>query len=284
MKAKADLTDKRFGRLVVKKFLRQGDNGVLFWLCQCDCGNEKTMSTKQLHSKRIVSCGCIRLENLRQKHDLAGQKFGRLTAIESIQRGGKTYWKCKCECGKEKLVRGDCLTSGGTRSCGCFNSESTSNRIQHGDGRRGKSVRLYRIWINIKQRCENPKNDNYIYYGERGIKICKEWHDYTLFKSWALQNGYNDNLSIDRIDVNGNYEPSNCQWVTMKVQANNTRWNNNITWHGETKTRTQWAEYFGILPSSLDNYRWRNKCDYERTLEHFAERCRINSFDRTSAL
>jgi hypothetical protein len=209
--------------------------------------------------------------------DLTGKKFGRLLVLSFDHKGkdGTTFWRCKCDCGKEKDVRSDCLTSGSTMSCGCLNVDLSSSRIKHGDGRRAVSVRLYRILVNIKQRCENKKHPCYKHYGERGIKLCSEWRDYSIFKQWALENGYQDNLSIDRINNDGNYEPSNCRWVSQKIQTNNTRSNRRITWRNMTKTRTQWAEYLGVLPGSLDTYRRKKDCTYQEALDHFAERLNI---------
>ncbi len=247
-----------------------GKDGQSYWSCRCDCGKEVVVMRGSLkHGTK--SCGCKKQENLNQLKDLANMRFGRLTALYYEVRGKRIYWLCKCDCGTEKWVRSDCLTRGGSTSCGCYNAEKTRRQIKHGDGRRGKSSRIYNILITMKQRCENPRNPNYKYYGGRGISICPEWHDYMTFKKWALSNGYNDTLTIDRIDVNGNYEPSNCRWVTMKVQANNTRGNHYISLEGVTKTRTQWAELFGILPTSLDNYKWKHKCSYEEAVKHYVE-------------
>ena len=120
-----------------------------------------------------------------------------------------------------------------------------SNNPNYKDGRKG--TRLYEIYNNMKTRCLNPNCPSYYNYGGRGIKICKEWLlDFGAFRSWALANGYRENLTIDRIDVNGNYEPNNCRWATAKVQANNTRSNHLETIDGVTKDLTEWAEFYGI--------------------------------------
>lgn len=133
-------------------------------------------------------------------------------------------------------------------------------RYKHGCGKRNSSTRLYNVWKNMKVRCNNPHSKEYKYYGERGICVCDEWNDFREFQKWAYANGYDENAkrgecTLDRIDVNKNYEPSNCRWVNMKVQCNNRRlWGTNthnhkmITWtyKGETHTVREWSEITGI--------------------------------------
>lgn len=119
----------------------------------------------------------------------------------------------------------------------------------------GKSnkERLYQTWKNMRQRCNNPNRSDYKRYGGRGITICDEWNDYNTFRDWALSNGYSDNLSIDRIDVNGNYEPSNCRWVDGIIQANNVRNNRIITFENSTYTMAEFARKIGISYPSLQH-------------------------------
>ena len=125
--------------------------------------------------------------------------------------------------------------------------------------------RLYHIWNAMRQRCENPNAISYKYYGEKGIFVCEEWKKFSNFCAWALSNGYNDNLTIDRINSNGNYEPSNCKWATNKEQQNHTSYNHLLTHCGETHNITQWAEIIGIPRTALYN-RMRRGRDTERAL------------------
>lgn len=127
-------------------------------------------------------------------------------------------------------------------------------------------TRLYGIWALMKSRCGNPKITQYKYYGERGIKVCDEWSDFLAFYDWAINNGYSDTLTLDRRDVNGNYEPSNCEWVTMKEQCNNRTNNRLITYNGKTLTVSQWADERGIKQNTLNKRINRGHWDIGRAL------------------
>lgn len=133
----------------------------------------------------------------------------------------------------------------------------------HGEAKRGQLTSLYNTWRGMKDRCMNPSHKSYKYYGEKGVKICLEWQkSFENFRDWALSNGYQEGLSIDRIDVKGNYEPSNCRWATLEQQANNKTTNHFLTYNGKTQTINQWADYLGIKREIIkDRLRWGWKVD-----------------------
>lgn len=186
--------------------------------------------------------------------DLTGQRFGRLVVVKRsdndyISPKGRhvVVWECICDCGNRITTNGDSLKQGRTKSCGCLSMEYP-HRITHGCYK----TKLYQTYRNMIQRCENPHNTDYRYYGGRGIGVCSEWrNNFESFQKWAYENGYDPNLSIDRIDVNGNYKPSNCRWVDNSIQANNKRNNRWITYNGRTLTITKWAEICGLSLSTL---------------------------------
>ena len=187
--------------------------------------------------------------------DLTGHKFYNLTVVDlDHKENGKSFWLCKCDCGNNKIIRGDHLTSGAVHSCGCKKKKQITNlnrtKTRHGQW----GTRLYGIWNGMKERCNNCNCSSYPDYWGRGIKVCEEWNnDFSTFYSWSLQHGYADDLSIDRIDVNGNYEPNNCRWITLQEQNENKRNNIKLTYKGKTKTLPQWSTELGIKSSTLRN-------------------------------
>nr|DAJ74779.1 MAG TPA: PVL ORF-50-like family [Caudoviricetes sp.] len=186
-----------------------------------------------------------------KRDDIIGQKFGRLTVIKIDHlkprynktgglKGHRIYYLCQCDCGNTHIAGRDGLLRGSIKSCGCYKKEfakqsfSKHNLTNH---------RLYNTWCHMKRRCYNPTDKAYKNYGERGICMCQEWKDnFENFYNWAISNGYKENLTLDRIDINGNYEPSNCRFATLKEQQNNKQNHFYITIYNRTQTLSEWCE------------------------------------------
>ena len=262
-----DLTGKRFGRWTVLEEDRRTKAGHFYWKCRCDCGNIGIVCGSNLKKGDSKSCGCLAKEltsqrvksNPKKIKDLTGKKFGKLTVVKMMPHtvGEDAEWLCDCECGRTRVVNGRYLRNGTTKDCG--NHKPFSYRLTY--------PRLYRIWMNMRQRCNNPKNERIEDYGGRGIKVCDEWNNsFQTFADWALQNGYTDELTIDRIDVNGNYCPDNCQWITAFEQMSNMRDNFNVTYKGETHTLSEWQRRMGFCYSTM-MYRLKNGWTVEEAFE-----------------
>lgn len=192
--------------------------------------------------------------------DLTGQRFGRLTVIEKagVNKHHASLWKCQCDCGGSTVVAGSSLKIGNTRSCGCIQRKRTQETLTT---HCGSGTRLHRIWKMMKQRCYNKNSADYMRYGGRGITICDEWlNNFAMFQEWSYANGYREYLTIDRIDNDKGYSPDNCRWATEKEQANNRHKTITITYQGETKPLTYWAELKGIpysvLKARILKYDW----------------------------
>jgi hypothetical protein len=188
----------------------------------------------------------------------SGFRSGRLTAVyEAAERWGyMRVFMCQCECGEACFVRAALLTNGSTKSCGCLNREMFRKRFTtHGMRRH----RIYSIWGHMRHRCQNPNSSKYPIYGGRGIKVCERWQ---TFENFLADMGLppTKKHSLDRIDVNGNYEPGNCRWATDKEQGNNRRDNRLIPFNGATRTLAEWAEVTGLerftISNRLDNLHW----------------------------
>lgn len=193
--------------------------------------------------------------------DLTGQKFGHLTVTgykRKIDSAGasRIYWTYKCDCGNTgKAMTGNMKRINQCKSCGI--KSRADKRSTH----RRKPQRLYNIWNLMKRRCGNLSEPNFKDYGGRGISVCEDWQaSFEKFRDWALSNGYEDSLSIDRIDVNGNYEPGNCRWTNRLIQNNNTRANHYVEYNGIIKTVAEWSKETGIdkntIYARLNKYSW----------------------------
>lgn len=235
-----DLIGNRYGILTVVEKAGTNKWGNVEWLCKCDCGNETVIPGGNLARGNTKSCGCLKSK------DLTAQRFGKLTVIKEngFSKSGEIMWLCRCDCGNEKTINGRDLRRGHVVSCRCGIVSRT-----HGM----RNTRIYKEWSGLKFRCSPNADANHKkWYFDRGITVCSEWENsFESFMNWALSNGYQDNLSIDRIDNDGNYEPSNCRWVGRKIQANNTTTNNYIEYNGITKTLTEWAEETGIKRQAI---------------------------------
>lgn len=189
---------------------------------------------------------------------MTGKTFGKWTVIELAEpiKDKKGYnvnrWKCRCECGNERLVIGTTLRNGRSTSCGCDAGKRAETAKKLFTTHNESKLRIYKIWSYMRKRCYNENSSNYCNYGGRGISVCDEWNNsYEAFRDWAINNGYEDSLSIDRIDVNGNYEPDNCRWVTDAAQANNRRNTVYYTHDGQTRSVSEWASIYGINYKTL---------------------------------
>lgn len=178
-------------------------------------------------------------------------KFNRLTIKEVFKENSLLYAKCTCDCGNSVdrvLVKS--LVTENTKSCGCLNLERI---IERNTTHNGSKTRLYSIWQDMRRRCNSPNRKDSKNYYAKGIRVFEEWNDFSVFQDWALKNGYNDSLTIDRIDSNKNYEPSNCRWIEKSEQAKNRSSNHYITFNGKTQTLTDWAKELGINRTTLSS-------------------------------
>lgn len=206
--------------------------------------------------------------------DLTEKRFGKLTVIKkhNQDKWGGWNWLCMCDCGNETVVSGGHLRGLKTKSCGCSRKE-TKNFTHKMTG-----SRLYKVWQAMKSRCYYEKSEMFKHYGGRGITVCDEWkNSFISFYDWSIKNGYDENAergqcTIDRIDVNGNYEPNNCRWATIKQQANNTRRNHLIKYNGKTQTVSQWANELGVEPDSIFNRLQKGFTEEEALTLKFNER------------
>lgn len=205
-----------------------------------------------------------------RKIDLTGKKFGELIVLKEVGKtpDGVTLYECLCSCGQTKIIRANNLRSGNTKSCGHLFKENVKKmHITHG----GTKERLHGVWKSMKMRCYNPNSYAFESYGGRGITVCDEWkNSYAAFREFALQNGYDENAergkyTIERIDVNGNYEPSNCILISIEEQQRNKRSSNILNFRGESKPLVEFAIQYDIDENVL-SYRLKSGWDLEEAL------------------
>lgn len=211
-----------------------------------------------------VYCGGLswRKLNMGKLKNLLGQKFGKWTVIKRLENDKfkRANWLCKCDCGKERKVIGSDLLSGKSTSCGCSRRKEKTIEEMSRD-------RIRRIWTAMRQRCENPNSTAYKNYGGRGITVCQEWQEFIPFYNWAIVNGYNDTLTIERIDVNNIYCPNNCTWISKSEQGENTRKVNKLTYKGETHSLRQWGKITKLSVNTI-----KDRLDKGYTIEQALEK------------
>lgn len=253
-----NLIGQRFGMLTVISRTENDKRGDAMFLCHCDCGKEKIISSHNLKSGNSKSCGCTKTTNI------VGKRYGQLTVLRevpttpSIKKAQGQQFECRCDCGNTIIIGRYRLLN--RKSCGCLSKSGT--RKTHGLA----NTRLYRVWTGMKTRCYNSKFPSYKDYGGKGIDICDEWrNDFMSFYNWAYTNGYDDKAeygmcTIDRIDNGKGYSPDNCRWVSNRTQANNKTNNRLISYKGERYNMTQLANKYDI---PLDILSHRLKCGWE---------------------
>lgn len=308
---------ERYGRLVIKEYDHKDQYGRYIYKCQCDCGNTAIVAYTSMRTGHTTSCGCYNREQSSADHDSRiGKKFNMLTIIDFDHKSGAhMYYRCRCDCGNEKVVRYDSLKDGSIKSCGCLQSNRVSQKdlshigeiwgrmtiiafdhtdksynkwyvarcqcgnekiVTYGSLKHGQVVscgcysreihtkhgmshdRIYVIWKNMNDRCYDKNNKSYSNYGGRGISVCEQWRDpidgLKRFQEWSISHGYMEDLSIDRIDNDGNYDPTNCRWVDKIVQSNNKSSNVYVTYLLNRKydppylifTYAEWARILNI--------------------------------------
>lgn len=205
----SSILNKKIGKLLV--ILEYKKKGTIWADCICDCGNMYSGNMYAIKNGLVSSCGCL------YRLNLVGQKIGKLFVVSYYGIVSKhTAFNCQCDCGNNRVVVGHLLKSRRVTCCGCDNGHQKL-KVRHLD------PVLYGTWKGMRARCHNPKNISYKNYGGRGITICKEWDDFKVFYNWAINNGYKHRLQLDRVNNDGNYEPSNCQFISQKENTRKSR-------------------------------------------------------------
>lgn len=275
-----DLTGQKFGKLTV---IRRGESRItpsgkprVCWVCRCDCGNETIVDAQKLKVGHTKSCGCAIAENKGQSFvDLTGQRFNRLTVVRFLEKGERTTraynWLCRCDCGNTVRASADKLNRRLQQSCGCLKEEMKPRLGELTRKYKYSNKRLYSQYKAMIDRVFNVNRREYKNYGGRGISVCEEWlgeSGYDRFAEWALSVGYDSNAergvcTLDRADVNKDYSPDNCRWVTNQTQQNNRRDNIRLEYRGESHTMAEWSRILDIPYTTLA-YHCRKK---ERSIQ-----------------
>lgn len=256
-----DLSGQRFGKLVVvervNNHVTSGGQSKVMYKCRCDCGKEFVTAAGKLKGGITTHCPDCVVWNY---EDFTGRKIGKLTVIKRVGYTGKNNdrisWECVCDCGTSVVKTSSDLKYHRAKilHCGCLRGMVIKNghMVKHEKSK----TRLYKIYNGMKSRCYYENFTDYQDYGGRGICMCDEWlgeNGFENFYNWATSNGYTETLTIDRIDVNGNYEPSNCRWADDLTQANNRRNNHYLVFNGRKQTIAQWAREYGMSYTMLCN-------------------------------
>lgn len=263
------LIGKRFGHLTIIGKAHTDSPNTKRILLRCDCGCVFEEIPSRILSGHKISCGKCKFRHSQPDRsskfkNLVGEKSGRLTVIDVLPINSErrsTVLLCECECGQTKEVLPYQFKNQSVKTCGRCNTKANVR-----DGRSLRHPNIYAVWQQMLARCENQTHKNYHYYGERGIKVCAEWHDYLIFEQWFLSNSNGaNNLTIDRIDNDGDYAPSNCRLVTQDIQNRNTSRNVNITFNGKTQCLSDWARELNI-PITAISHRYQRGWSVERML------------------
>lgn len=261
------LIGNKYGHLTILG-LANTEQPIKYLSCLCDCGNQTIKPQFKVLNGTVTTCGKCKFKLVQ-----IGDKYGKWCVVgSSIKSHGRIKWLCQCSCEKHTIRYVDeyTLKSGKSTCCGCGKRQIIipKSRCKYNEDEK----RLYRIWQKMKERCNNPSNKDFKDYGARGICICNEWdNNFENFKDWALANGYDNSLSIDRIDVNKKYEPSNCRWVNQLTQCNNKRNNICFEYEGVVHTATEWGRILNINPNNM--YRYYHK---GLTLEEIIKKKGVN--------
>lgn len=233
-----DLTGVRHNHLTGIRVTRKGGNKE-YWLFKCDCGEEIEVLKRYVLYNDVTRCR----KCAGRIGDITGKKWGKLTAV-SVVKGN--HWLFKCDCGNTQEFPASAVMREHTVQC----HECKLKMLKRNSTKHNKTdTRLHRIWRAMKSRCNNKNYWAYKWYGAKGVSVCDEWKDdFMTFYNWAMSNGYSENLTIDRISCDGNYEPNNCRWISQSEQMQNMSNRVYVTFNGESKTLIGWARFFGIKP------------------------------------